>query len=72
MTRVPGNELGSDRGGPRGLTCPVSREPVGLPDKRPRAEAEQWPRPQADQEPPTRADLQPGTSSPGLPIEAGV
>jgi arginine deiminase len=73
VTRVPGNELGSERGGPRGLTCPVSREPVGLPDQGPAAQAEPWPRPQADQEPPTRADLQSsGTSGPGVPIEAGV
>jgi arginine deiminase len=28
VTRVPGGELGSARGGPRSLTCPVSREPV--------------------------------------------
>ena len=28
VTRVPGSELGSARGGPRSLTCPVSREPV--------------------------------------------
>jgi arginine deiminase len=34
VTRVPGSELGSERGGPRSLTCPVSREPVGLPDQR--------------------------------------
>jgi arginine deiminase len=72
VTRVPGNELGSVRGGPRGLTCPVSREPVRLPDQRPAAEAERRPGPPAGQEPPTRADLQPGTSGPGLPIEAGV
>jgi arginine deiminase len=32
VTRVPGTELGSGRGGPRGLTCPVSREPVGTSD----------------------------------------
>lgn len=72
VTRVPGNELESDRGGPRGLSCPVSREPVGLPDQRPRAEAGQRPQPRAGQEPPTRADPQPGTSGPGLPIEAGI
>ena len=28
VTRVPGSELGSARGGPRSLTCPVSRAPV--------------------------------------------
>jgi arginine deiminase len=28
VTRVPGSELGGGRGGPRGLTCPVSREPA--------------------------------------------
>jgi arginine deiminase len=60
VTRVPGNELGSDRGGPRGLTCPVSREPVALPDQ------------QADQQAGQRADQQGGTSDPGLPIEAAV
>jgi arginine deiminase len=32
VTRVPGTELGSGRGGPRGLTCPVSRAPVGTSD----------------------------------------
>jgi arginine deiminase len=72
VTRVPGHELGSDRGGPRGLTCPVSREPVGLPDQRPAAAAEHGPGPQAGPEPPTRPDLQPGPSGPGLPIGAGV
>ena len=72
VTRVPGNELGSDRGGPRGLTCPVSREPAGLPDQRPAAEAEHRSGPQAGREPPTRPDLRPVTSGPGLPIEAGV
>ena len=71
VTLVPGYELGSDRGGPRGLTCPVSREPVGLPDQRSSAEAEHGPGNQGG-EPPTRADLQPGTSGPGLPIGAGV
>ena len=68
VTLVPGYELGSDRGGPRGLTCPVSREPVGLPDQRPAAAAGHG----AGTEPPTRTDLQPGTSGPGLPIGAGV
>jgi arginine deiminase len=72
VTRVSGHELGSDRGGPRGLTCPVSREPVGLPDQRPAAAAEHGPGPQAGPEPPTRTDLQPGPSGPGLPIGAGV
>ena len=72
VTRVPGNELGSDRGGPRGLTCPVSREPVGRPAQRPAAAVEHRPGPQAGPEPPTRADLRPGTSGPVLPIEAGV
>jgi arginine deiminase len=28
VIRVPGSELSSRRGGPRGLTCPVSREPA--------------------------------------------
>jgi arginine deiminase len=72
VSRVPGHELASDRGGPRGLVCPVSREPGELPDQPLRAEAGQWPRPQAGQEPPTRVDQQPGPSDPGLPIEAGV
>jgi arginine deiminase len=72
VTLVPGYELGSDRGGPRGLTCPVSREPLGLPEPRAAAEAGQRPGTPAGQEPPTRADLQPGTSGPGLPIGAGV
>jgi arginine deiminase len=34
VVRVPGTELGSDRGGPRCLSCPVSRHPVGTPDHR--------------------------------------
>jgi arginine deiminase len=72
VTLVPGYELGSDRGGPRGLTCPVSREPAGLPGPRRAAEAGQRQGARPGQEPPTRADLQPGTSGPGLPIEAGV
>src|SRR6201996_7381693 len=72
VSRVPGHELASDRGGPRGLVCPVSREPGELPDQPLRAEAGSWPRPQAGQEPPTRVDQQPGPSDPGLPIEAGV
>jgi len=71
VSRVPGHELASDRGGPRGLVCPVSREPAELPDRPLRAEAGQWPGPQAGPEPPTRVDQQPGTSGPGLPIEAG-
>jgi arginine deiminase len=29
---VPGSELASDRGGPRCMSCPVSRDPVGTPD----------------------------------------
>ena len=31
VIRVPGSELGSIRGGPRCMTCPVSREPAVLP-----------------------------------------
>jgi arginine deiminase len=31
VIRVPSSELGSVRGGPRGMTCPVSREPAALP-----------------------------------------
>jgi arginine deiminase len=56
VTRVPGSELGSERGGPRGLTCPVSREPAGLPDQRAGP----------------RADPPGGTAGPGVPIGAGV
>ena len=32
VIRVPGSELASDRGGPRGMSCPVSRDPVSTPD----------------------------------------
>ena len=28
VVRVPGSELGSGRGGPRAMSCPVSRDPV--------------------------------------------
>jgi arginine deiminase len=31
VIRVPSSELGSIRGGPRCMTCPVSREPAALP-----------------------------------------
>ena len=31
VIRVPSSELGSVRGGPRCMTCPVSREPAALP-----------------------------------------
>ena len=33
VVRVPGTELGSDRGGPRCLSCPVSRHPVATPER---------------------------------------
>jgi arginine deiminase len=56
VTRVPGSELGSERGGPRGLTCPVSREPVGTTG--------------AGAGP--ALDARRGTSGPGVPISAGV
>jgi arginine deiminase len=32
VIRVPGSELASDRGGPRGMSCPVGRDPVSTPD----------------------------------------
>jgi arginine deiminase len=32
VIRVPTSELGSRRGGPRGMSCPVSREPAAEPD----------------------------------------
>ena len=65
VTRVPGSELGSERGGPRCLTCPVSREPVGLPDPGTGARAGQ----RADG---PGTDPGNGTSGPGIPITAGV
>ncbi len=33
VIRVPGSELASDRGGPRCMSCPVSRDPVSPPDQ---------------------------------------
>jgi arginine deiminase len=68
VTRVPGSELGSERGGPRSLTCPVSREPVGLPDPVAGARAGQ----RADRPAGPGTDPRNGTSSPGVPITAGV
>jgi arginine deiminase len=32
VIRVPASELGSARGGPRGMTCPVARDPAASPD----------------------------------------
>lgn len=32
VIRVPGSELGSLRGGPRGMSCPVTRDPAAEPD----------------------------------------
>ncbi len=32
VIRVPGSELGSRRGGPRCLCCPVARDPAAEPD----------------------------------------
>ena len=32
MIRVPGSELGSHRGGPRCMACPVARDPAASPD----------------------------------------
>jgi arginine deiminase len=32
VIRVPGSELGSDRGGPRCMCCPVGRDPAAEPD----------------------------------------
>jgi arginine deiminase len=29
VVRIAGSELGSGRGGPRCLSCPISREPIG-------------------------------------------
>ena len=31
VVRIAGSELGSGRGGPRCMSCPVSREPAGAP-----------------------------------------
>jgi arginine deiminase len=72
VTRVPGSELGSGRGGPRCLICPVSREPAGDPEERRAAAAE----PGADSEAGPQAEIPAartgGTSGPGVPIGAGV
>jgi arginine deiminase len=68
VTRVPGSELGSERGGPRCLTCPVSREPVGLPDPGAGGRAGQ----RADGPAGQGTDPPNGTSGPGVPITAGV
>jgi arginine deiminase len=35
VIRVPSSELGSVRGGPRCMTCPISREPAALPAELP-------------------------------------
>lgn len=35
VIRVPSSELGSLRGGPRCMSCPVSRDPAALPSQRP-------------------------------------
>jgi arginine deiminase len=35
VIRVPGSELGSRRGGPRCMSCPVGRDPAGLADAEP-------------------------------------
>jgi arginine deiminase len=35
VIRVPGSELGSRRGGPRCMSCPVGRDPAGIPDSYP-------------------------------------
>jgi arginine deiminase len=32
VIRVPASELGSHRGGPRGMACPVTRDPAASPD----------------------------------------
>ena len=29
VVRIAGSELGSGRGGPRCMSCPISREPLG-------------------------------------------
>jgi arginine deiminase len=64
VTRVPGSELGSERGGPRSLTCPVSREPGGLPDQRAGPQSGPLGGPQS-------GPLG-GPYGPGVPIDAGV
>ena len=68
VIRVPGSELASERGGPRCLTCPVSREPVGLPDHR----ADRGAAARAEERAEERADQRDGTSGPGDRIAAGV
>jgi arginine deiminase len=45
VIRVPSSELGSVRGGPRCMTCPISREPARLPADLPREqEGQVWAR----------------------------
>ena len=50
VIRVPGGELAGCRGGPRAMTCPVSREPAMMPEPGgERLAAVPAPRPPADQ-----------------------
>jgi arginine deiminase len=54
VIRVPSSELGSIRGGPRCMTCPISREPAAQPA-------------QAGGEPDRRASVRLSDRSPALP-----
>ena len=69
---VPGSELACGRGGPRCMTCPVSREPAAEPAA-PAGPASAGPAPgpaQAGPPPRGRAPAGPGTGGPGLHADA--
>jgi arginine deiminase len=72
VIRVPSSELGSLRGGPRCMTCPISREPARLPaEPQPEPEGQAWARLAARSSslpeisvPESRVGSQPGSDEP--------